>query len=210
MKPDHRNAVRIVVSLILMLGVVSLIWPSQGAREREQLDEAFPTSGRAKSVPISKKLIKLRFIVDGQHIIYAAQFDGGLIRIEKDGAVIYGFAPYIVDQAAETIAIRVFQISRIEKKKKSGSVVREHMEELQTLDAGTANDHHLTTYADSLSHFAIEIIDTRSGKDSTDNSIRPQSAGDECCLECNGLTTCSCAVSTNCGSCCHPTCCQLN
>src|SRR5215208_6100417 len=145
MKAHYLSASRIIISLIVMLGVISLVWPSHGAVEKEQAVQSFTIKGRAKTIPISDTVIKLRFITDGKQDVYATQFDGGLIRIEENKSLIYGFSPFIIDQASGDIAIRVFRISKI---KENGKVVDERMEELQILEAGKAGDHSLTIYRD--------------------------------------------------------------
>jgi hypothetical protein len=208
MKVHYLSASRIIISLILMLGVISLVWPSHGAIEKEQVVQPIILRGRAKTIPFSNTLIKLRFTTDGKQPVYATQFDGGLIRIEEDKSLIYGFSPFIIDQAAGDIAIRVFQISRIEE---NGEVVDERMEELQILEPIKAGGYYLTTYRDSVSFFTIEVVEIKKDSKSAGKIINPQSGGggEECCVECEGRTTCSCEVSTACGGCCHPACCSF-
>lgn len=207
MKAHYLNASRIIISLILMLGAISLIWPSHGAVEKEQAVQSVTIRGRAKTIPISDTAIKLRFITDGKQDVYATQFDGGLIRIEEDKSLIYGFSPFIIDQASGDIAIRVFRISKI---KENGKVVDERMEELQILEAGKAGDHSLTIYRDLVSHFTIEVVDVKKDSKSAGQTISLQGGGGgKCCVECEGRTTCSCEVTTACGGCCHPDCCDF-
>ncbi len=160
-------------------------------------------TGLATTTPISNTVVQLRFTFpDGQSKI-VHQLEGALIRIEKDGQ-IYGFTPYITTANNGQIACRVYRINTIQR---NGQIIGEHIVEVSTIslgkDAITISDIHLQP--------TIQLIgmSKSSGRFSkTSSVIDSQPIVDTCCVTCNGVRSCACAVSASCGKCCIGDCCD--
>lgn len=207
MKPPQQKAVRFMLPLMLLFGFVVMTWPASIALDIEPAGQSLGAPEGAKNIPVSTIFIRLKITVEDK-TVYASHFDGGLIKIEKEQAFIYGFSPYITDKDSSEVSIRVYQIGRI--KGQDGSIVGESIKELETLKAGAATDNRLIAYKDANANFTIEIIDVKKDYEIKDPVIaRELYSGTQCCITCNGLTTCACAVSTNCGDCCRRACCPI-
>ena len=213
MKKYRQLAFRISAHAVVVTALMSVIlaqdnppqinYPDAISASAKQSDP-LPMSEWAKTIPISNNQITLDFRIDNYRPITATQFEGGLIRVEKIGGGIYGFAPYISDQASGTISIKVFQINQI---RNSSEIVGESIKELHTLIAGKAGDGALTSYSDSQLNFAIKVVDFYKSSRSVKTPDLMQTYDTQCCVSCDGLVTCACKVVTDCGECCRGKCC---
>ena len=208
MKIHRLVLIPVIVSLVFLTGPVSIKSAQDKTPELDSMSQV-PYDQQAKTIPVSDLLITLKLSVDDNGPILASQLDGGMIRIEllkKEGSPVYGFSPYISDSVNGTISVRVFQISRIIK---GGEFKGEGMKEMTTLDAYKENDKHLAMYAERESSFTFELISVQK----SERYIEPKGDHGEiidtgqCCIVCNGIRSCACAVTTVCGSCCAPACC---
>src|SRR5215471_8579775 len=66
-----------------------------------------PWAKRATSKPISNQMVPLLFTAPNGGRIYAAQREGGMVRIET-GDATYGFVPRIRDKATGDLQVVVF------------------------------------------------------------------------------------------------------
>jgi hypothetical protein len=208
MNIHRRMLVPVIVFLVLLVGSISIKSAQDKTLELNSVSQ-LPYSQQAKTIPVSDLLITLKLSVDENEPILASQFDGGMIRIEllkKEGLPIYGFSPYISDATNGAISVRVFQINRIIK---DGELKGESMKEITTLAAYKENDKYTAMYAEGGDSFTFELIDVQKSEKYVElkGDHGELIGAAQCCLVCNGVRSCACAVSTSCGSCCAPECC---
>jgi hypothetical protein len=192
-----------VVGLLFMTGAQSVT-----PRPRETND-APAYDQQAYTVPISNTEITLEITVDGNPPIRATQLDGGLIRIEKIGSTIYGFTPYITDRDTGEVAVRAFRIRRISTQ---GKVVGEGIKEIANIEASSLSNGALVVFDDSDSRFTFQVKEIQQTSIWNDGTMRKRPKRNPvykimCCVTCNELRTCACAVEAGCGSCCDGSCC---
>lgn len=207
MKIQQRIFVSVIAPIVMLAGSFSTRSTQDKPLDIDSTKQ-LPYSQQAKTIPVSDLMITLKLNIDDKAPIVASQFDGGMIRIElleKEGLPIYGFSPYISDPATGKISIRVFQINRIVK---GGELRGEGMQEISTLDAYKENEKYRMAYASGEASFSFELV----GVQKNDRFVEPNDYGDlagegQCCIVCNGVRSCACAVGTGCGSCCAPSCC---
>jgi hypothetical protein len=205
MKLSRQTAFRVaalVVSVTALL--LSPEFPQGNAFEAKQRQDPRPVGKYARTAPVSDRLITVRYTQDDGSPVVASQFEGGLIRVEL-GKAIYGFSPVITDPASGTVMIKVYRIGRT---RSSGDTGEESLEQVQDLIASKAPSTYPTTYADANASFTLEIlkIQTASLSELSDQDLIDVIGG--CCAECDGRTTCACAVHTACGGCCDGHCCR--
>lgn len=166
-----------------------------------------PLSGseRARTLPLSDKMITLKFTVDDDSPVEVSQFEGGLIRIEKSGKAIYGFSAIINAPAKGTILIAVYQIGKI---RSLGRVVKESLKDVHTLVVDQVDGKYLTTYEGADARFKIEVLDVQIEVQRGGEGPTAEYYLEECCLSCGDQETCACRVKTACGGCCDGSCCR--
>jgi hypothetical protein len=209
MKASRQTIFRVAALVVAIAAfVLSPEFPSGRAFEAKQRESPRPSNAYARTVPVSNKMITVKYTQDGGDPVVAAQLEGGLIRVELPGKAIYGFSPIITDPASGTVTIKVYRIGR---KRSVGGGVEESLKQVHTLIAGQASDKDFTTYADAEASFKIEILNIQTEslaarEGLSDHDLENLAYG--CCAECDGRLTCACAVSTACGGCCDGACCH--
>jgi hypothetical protein len=209
MKGYRLTLLRGAVCVLLLLALSSVPWAQDAAPLADQSGNDGPTpySLQARTIPNSNTVITLLFTLESGDTIKATQYDGGLIRMEK-GETIYGFTPYLKDRESGEIAVRVFRIARV---KKGGVLVGERMAEIDDLRL----DGRYTRFADAELPFGIELLQVRRDDRAKETAAAqthtiPEGGdwGEQCCVTCNGVRSCGCAIVTSCGDCCIGRCCK--
>jgi hypothetical protein len=184
--------------------VMSATYAQDQSASQDIKEQTIPKERMARTIPNSKQVITLRFSLSDGNYIIAAQKDGGMIRIET-AASILGFTPYKLSDGS--VAVRVFRIEQIAK---AGRLVGERMTEQATY--GLA-DSQADFKSDGFSAM-IELLGVQDsqghvlqGKDFFHPDGGFGGLDDQCCVTCNGVRSCACAVQTNCGRCCLDECC---
>ena len=195
------QAVPIFAVLFSLTCVMSASYAQDQIPPIDEQNQQLPSGRKAKTIPNSETIITLRFGLENGDYIIASQRDGGMIRIEK-GDKILGFTPYKLPDG--NVSVRVFQIDRVIR---AGRLVGERMVEQETLDLRNA---FVDFKNDALSSM-IELTSIPRGHKppAPTNTPSPQNrqVDDECCVTCNGVRACACAVYTSCGECCMLGCC---
>lgn len=210
MKALHQRIFRAAaVGVGLMTFLISPELPSGKVFEANQAASVRPRSEHARTMPISNKVITVKFTGGDEQSVLAAQFEGGLIRVEIPGKATYGFSLIVSDLVKGTIAIKVY---RIGLDGKSGEVVVESLTETETLIVEKVGNKNLTTYADGDENFKMEIVGIRTASEERWEAVKAQMESNlmaDCCVWCGGRQFCSCWVATPCGGCCDGACCHL-
>lgn len=208
MKKNRPSYIFALSSIVVMIaGFFSLIW-AQAESFGSSLDNKSGKYPKAMTVPVSRTKITVEIKVDNNEPVLATQFEGGMIRIEK-GSYIFGFTPYISEQDTQTIAVSAFRITRVMKK---GAVIGERIQDIQTLRTDTLSDPGLTQVSMDDVSFTLKVMEVQKESASGDEmdlqrkDIRPLDVGN-CCVYCENVRYCACAVIAPCGGCCYGDCC---
>jgi len=152
----------------------------------------------AKTVPVSHTKIALEIQLPGGGLVRAHVFEGGMLRlsIEETGET-YGITPVIEGESVYRIAL--FSITST-----AGG------EKIKIIESFVLNENELAA-APARKDWILGVTVTGSSTPlepifkSGHQALR---SGDGiCCVTCNGIKTCGCAVEHDCGSCCVEECC---
>jgi len=204
-----RVVLLVITPLVAVFGLISMRTSAQDENNLQKQEDgsiAVAKYEQAKTIPISDRLITLDLTLDNHSPFEVTQLEGGLIRVEKEGAWTVGFTPYIRDANTGEIAVKVFQIYTIQR---DNVAVGEGIVELQTLHAGNETNNHKEnfTFGDSLFSIQIAAKENRFKPDKSKIYIQSQEGSGSCCVTCDGIRICGCSVVASCGSCCYPSCC---
>jgi hypothetical protein len=160
-------------TLLLMCGLI-MVW----AHNKQP-------SARAQSKPASVKAVRLRLTFGEGDAANVTTFEGGTIKIEKDGKKL-SIAPYIRDQGSSKVELRVFQVVQREG--------RETMEAVDTLLV----DKSVTNLTRGNLPLSVQVLDVERSL-----PVNPHVAPvAECCARtCSGTLVCGVCVCTDCGVC---------
>jgi hypothetical protein len=174
---------------------------NQAANVRRRIEHA-------RTVPVSNKLITVKFTESGEKTVEVSQFEGGLIRVEIPGKGVYGFSPIISDPGKGSITMKVY---RIGQDRTGEGEVGESLIEVDILAAEKIGGKKQMAYTDGDENFKMEIVGVRAESEEKWEAVKAQYESNlvaECCVEC-GRLHCGCAVATPCGGCCDGGCCHL-
>ena len=163
---------------------------------------------QAHSNPVSDNTISLRITLPNGRVVLVSEREGGMIRIEFNGQ-IYGLIPRIKDGQNNQVSIEPFEIRLLRKR---GQFLGESIRSLGAYEIDQFNRSSLPPNTSSLP-FNIQLLSLlrKTGDSARHVSFMPlQSWSDpttDCCITCNGVKTCACAVEASCGSCCYDFCC---
>jgi hypothetical protein len=201
--PRIAYAVAVTITLFVALSVSQI---QQETNQGEKPDPAQTNVGRARTVPNpnSDIVITLKFAFDNGESMLVSQRDGGLIRIERGNQII-GFTPYLPQGSDGPVALRLYEIKTIAK---GGKFIGEKMIEQNTFDV---SQNPFDYKIDDL-FSTIQLVETRNSPRPLQNvnlkgSEHAPIVGEECCVSCNGVRACACAVQASCGNCCVGSCC---
>jgi hypothetical protein len=195
----------VIAGFVFLLGI-------QSVNPAASKDEDPPSLVQAYTVPISETKIVLEIAVDNRRPIKVTQLEGGLIRIEKKGVAIFGFTPYIVDQKTGAVAVKAFSIIPITRE---GKTIGESISEIGRIEPSTVGSDSVAAFHYGDSQFTFQIKQVQPGaalnyvlEPDNPSTLEFIMAVSRCCVTCDGVTTCACAVSADCGSCCAGVCCN--
>lgn len=205
-RPLDSGSIRIVMAASLILFANILVIGAQNAPFKVSRNvDSVPLGEQARTVPTSNGQIKIKINLDTGQSVQATQFEGGLIRMEIEGVGVFGFTPYRRGQdTEETISVKVFRITAINK---NGKVVGEGITELERVDlVGDQPIRALGALVNAEMRFTLQLVGVKDAAKIKEISLRPVFEG-SCCVTCDGVRTCACAVEALCGSCCMGDCC---
>jgi hypothetical protein len=131
----------------------------------------------------SIRAVKLRLTFESGDSANVTEFEGGTIKIEKDGNKLT-ITPYIREQGK--VELRVFQ-----------AVQREGKEVMQALDTLLLADKRLTKLNRGNLPFSVQVLDAEKKL----STAAPGGGGTCCARTCNGTLICGSCVCTDCGVC---------
>lgn len=196
----------VIVAVVAFL--VSPELPSGKVFEANQAASVRRRIEHARTVPVSNKLITVKFKESDGKTVEVSQYEGGMIRVEIPGKGVYGFSPIISDQEKGSIVMKVYRISQ---DRTGDGEVREILSEADMLAAEKIGGKKQMTYTDGDESFKMEAAGVRAESEEKWEAVKAQYEANlvaDCCVEC-GRVHCGCAVATPCGSCCDGACCHL-
>lgn len=189
MNEGRRVASQVILCLILTLASLSIV-AAQNTRSFLEKNGT-PTND-------VELLVTLKFILPSGDCIHATQREGGLIRIEK-GKSVYLLTPRINMAGSVFIEVNILYEYQM-------AILTQPLD-LQ-VDVNSSKD---LLELNPLLPFLVRIEKIQKVVRTNINSLNrldSQMIGSgECCVTCNGIRTCACAVSASCGTCCIPKCC---
>jgi hypothetical protein len=151
------------------------------------------------------RIIELHVNAERHHQAFGGSVvEGGRFRMTFDGIGTFEIMPLVLDEARGIFRVVVYK----------GVVDAEsdELEAVETVDArlgvpvnlrsmpsvGLVVDGMRTANAPAVTTSFASLLSLRA---------RALSVSDRCCVECNGVTACACAVKSDCGYCCVIPCC---
>jgi len=200
---------RVVYVLAVTLATLFMVPPTNRAQQEgnpQILSSSHYASGavRARTIQNSSVVVTLRFTFDNGVYMLVSQHDGAMVRIERRKQIL-GFTPYFPEGPDGPVALRVFKINRVTK---NGKFVGEAMSERETyLVSQEAVSYKVSDLLSTIEFVGVNNNPQPGHKDFTTQDVQPLGDHNECCVTCDGVRACACAVSANCGSCCIGDCC---
>ena len=162
-------------TLLAVCGLMMIVW----AHDRPE-----PPTTQAASMD-SIRAVKLRLTFESGDSANVTEFEGGTIKVEKDGNKL-AITPYIREQGK--VELRVFQ-----------AVQREGKEVMEAVDT-LLLDKSLTKLNRGNLPFSVQVLDLN--KRLPAKNFAAGGGGGTCCARtCNGTLICGSCVCTDCGVC---------
>ena len=159
-------------TLLAVFGLIMIVW-----------GHGRPAPATARSAKDTVRAVRLRLNFGGGHWANVTEFEGGAIKIEKDGKKL-AITPYIRDQGK--VELRVFQAVQHEG--------RETMEAAGTLLV----DKGLTKLDGVSLPLSVQVLDAEKRLPS---ELLAEGGGTCCATACDGTVVCGVCVCTDCGHC---------
>ena len=144
-----------------------------------------PAPAAARSAKDSVKAVRLRLTFEGGHWANVTEFEGGTIKVERDGKKL-AITPYIRDQNSGKVELLVSQAVQHEG--------REAMEAAGTLLV----DKGLTKLEQGGLTLSVQVLDAEKRLPS---ELLAEAGGTCCATACDGTLVCGVCVCTDCGHC---------
>lgn len=125
--------------------------------------------------------------------------DGTLGRITVDGRT-YGIVP-LTNNSIDAIEVIVNEIRTIE----TGD---ESLSEIERIVCGPTQKSAAAKVPFQVRVLALAFAEPSAEPPAQRSGIEPNLPCENCCVTCQGMTSCACAVQTPCGSCCCGRCCK--
>jgi hypothetical protein len=186
---------------------------SQSASQKPSADPIGVNSkqlGIVSSSGPSRSKVTLELTFDTGAVFRVSQYEGSLIRVERNGSTV-GMIPHVDTRNGNQVTATILEgaplnmrdVSLLERIAKTGSI--ELGRESSDLATGGLRV--------KVAIVAIVYEVSNTGETTKNSRLRLQSDpgglgdGPECCVTCDGIKVCGCAVDAPCGSCCVSTCC---
>ena len=198
---------KIAFAALLVLVVLSTIYAERGRYQTSSARDSVKYSGRLRTVPTSGSKVTLRLTFDDGAVFVVTQLEGAAIRVERNGSTT-GIIAHIDPEQKDRVAADVFKVVPIEVQ---GVLSGERIADLTSVGIGPEG---VDITKGDLS-FKVEVAGIGIAPRVIPSKVsflrfRPQGGGGggECCVTCNGVRVCGCAVEAACGSCCCSPCCD--
>lgn len=150
------------------------------------------------NTPGLHRFVILKLTLSAGGWMRAIQREGELIRVEQ-GESIFLFTTQISDEGRAAVSVQVYRKSRN-----------------QPFVGATADSERVQFYGSLVEFersnppFMVEVEKITKRVKDDDSTSKPYLASQKqtCCVSCNGVKTCACAVTATCGSCCIGVCCD--
>ncbi|MGH9763115.1 MAG: hypothetical protein ACREDR_24165 [Blastocatellia bacterium] len=192
----------------VILGVFLLLLPSPFLKAKNKETTGNRPGASAGQTKSHKKVtLKLKRVDDGTEIIITQRV-GERMTFDYNG-LSYGITPTI-DDLTQGIQLK---IEKLERDKSDQIVSAQELENI-IVDAKTAKFSGRSGLPFSMILQKVSESPVKQPTPGTSSAITPADdgsgivlGGDTCCVTCDGLRSCACAVFASCGSCCSGDCC---
>ena len=161
-------------TLLAVFGLIMIVW-----------GHGRPAPATARGAADSVRAVRLRLNFEGGHWANVTEFEGGTIKIERDGKKL-AITPYIRDRNSGKVELRVSQAVQHEG--------RETMEAASTLLV----DKGLTKLEQGGLPLSVQVLDAEKRLPS---DLLAAPAATCCARACDGTLVCGVCVCTDCGVC---------
>ena len=174
MTKAHHIVKGTAATLLAVFGLIMIVW-----------GHGRPAPPPSRGGTDSVRAVRLRLNFEGGHWANVTEFEGGTIKVERDGKKL-AITPYIRDQSSGKVELRVFQVVQHEG--------RETMEAVDTLLV----DKGLTKVERGGLPLSVQVLDAAKRLPADP----PMASVAECCaMACDGTLVCGVCVCTDCGHC---------
>ncbi len=172
----------------------------------------------AYSIPTSTRLVHGEIeLTDGETVKFAV-LEGQMLKLRNsEEGYFLGFSPTIVDEANLEVRFAVFEITE----HGPGLHALRQIESIEAAKTGWVEKIHTEIEITGIEESGLSKaeLEATQAKLAVRSKIpykpavgeKPQSPGfankDSCCVTCGSTTSCGCAVTMSCGSCCTGSCC---
>jgi len=174
-----------------------------GARVPTKEALADQETGLAYTATVSDKIIAGRLTLPEGQVLGFRVAEGQMFKVrDLGGSYYYGVSPYVVDESEKRVQFNVFEIS---ERAPGLEAVRflESVEVHEGLAAGAGPESRLQV---ALTGLSTADPTERQQLLKTASATAPvqKAEAKKCCVTCDGVQACGCAVQHSCGSCCVP------
>ena len=151
-------------------------------------------SGEGRLTARSSQIVRLQLVVDTTPVTLSER-DGGTARIDIRGQQILGMTPTLDSGVANGLNLAIVQITV------SPSTGEETLQELGHVELKVGQT---VRFDGAVAPVEIKFVGISAAGA---QPPAPNGPCQKCCVICDGIATCACAVETACGNCCCPECC---
>lgn len=219
---DRRHPVVIFASIVsLVFLVASALLVTAYAQSDSQAEPAGATIGVTSkqlgtdpSTDSSASKVTLQLTFDNGAVFKATQFEGEMIRVERNGSTIE-IVPHVDIEHGNQVTATVLKVVHVEP----AITVEERITETSSIEISReASDLPIGDLGAKIAVIRIayeprppndrkKISRLRLPNGEGGGGVGFAMGGQHCCVTCAGITMCACAVEAPCGSCCAGSCC---
>lgn len=206
---DHR---RIIVNIVCSVAALSAIFVTAYAQQTSQKgsrNDFVVSSKRSITAPSAGSKVTLQLTFDTGAVFRVTQFEGALIRIERNGTTIGLIANIDTNHGNEVKA----DIYRGLPSGARDLSIKGRRPDISSFDIGREiSDLPIADFGVKVAVLGIayEVRSTGEGEEISQVrlfGIPGELADSECCVTCSGIRVCGCSVEAPCGGCCVGSCC---
>lgn len=211
MKPTNRWAAAAAAgfSALALSSVFVVVYAQQLSQKNSAPVVSSKHVGAVSSAGSSNSKVTLRLTFDNGAIFTVTQYEGEMIRVERDGSA-FGIATHIDTGHSYQVTAKILKVLPVTA---PVSIADEGTVEISSVELGRkalelpVGELGVTAEVISITY---DLGTSRERKRTSRVHIYDDLIGGgdpQCCLTCSGVTVCGCRVSGDCGSCCVGTCC---
>lgn len=192
-------------SILVLSGLLVTLYAQDDRSQTNPAADSISSRGSVGTVSASKSKVTLKLAFDNGSVFKVTQFMDRVIRVERNGSAV-AIVAHMDTRRIDQVVARIYKLLPEEA---GGEPLGESIGELRLSSIG--NDSAEASPSNLGFRLQVIRLSLESDVEGTIklSSFRPFDGGGECtcCVTCNGIRVCGCAVEGDCGSCCCGTCC---